>query len=355
MKPFSRWCRYTFFVTFVILIPLPVQADSAPRYYEAMNYGSESLYSPLGNFLSYAFDTLQLPESFDTKDFDGRFDRVMDHLGDPKDAIAQEGGFKRFINRQIFPIDPAHSNDSWAILPNYFLHLLGGGIAYRKDLEWFDARGDQHGVLKASVLAMTSEIIQEVFEKKTTTDDDEVADVYLFRPIGMLLFSNDRIANKVMRTLDPAVWPYLQVYDPSEDRLMNLGINYIYRPPITTVKNSRLFIFTGLNNLVGISHEMGEDEAFSWGIGLATQRVDDTLSQQSDLEPSIGLFYDRNKSLLWSFVLNDTGNNHFRFNLFPLQDTGLGSAGYFVSQHEDDSWSFGVTYRFQLGIGHTIR
>ena len=33
---------------------------------------------------------------------------------------------------------------------------------------------------------MTSELVQEVYEKKQTTDDDEVADVYLFRPAGIL-------------------------------------------------------------------------------------------------------------------------------------------------------------------------
>jgi len=326
---------------------------NAGPYYQPANYGSESLYSPLGTFLSYSFDTLQLPDSFDTHDFDNRYDLVIEHLTHPRAAIDAEGGFNRFVNRQIFPVDSDFSSESWSILPNYGLHLLGGGIVYRKDLEWFRKHDVENATSYAISLAMTAELIQEVFEKKTTTDDDEVADVLIFRPLGIWLFHDDAFAIKFMSLFDPAAWSYLQAFDVSEDRFINTGINYVYRPPATQFYNSRLFIFTGLNNLIGLSHQYNNNEWFSWGMGLATQRVDFSLSAQAELEPSLGFFYDRNKSLLWSLVLNDTGGNNVRFNLFPTNQSLAGKFGYFVSSHEDETWSFGFTYRFPLGIGFT--
>ena len=339
-------------VYFTLLLSLLTPGlSAATNYYEPRDYGSDSLYSPFGNFLSYTFDPLQIRENFDTTNFRANFDEVIENLTHPKDAIDAEGGFERFVNRQIIPINSEYSDESSAALPNYFLHFLGGGMVYRKDLEWFRAHDAAYPTAYAVTLAMTAELLQEVLEKNTTTSDDEVADMYIFRPLGILLFHNDRFAEVFMEYLDPAIWPYLQVYDISENRLNNTGINYIYRPPKIELLNSRLFLFTGLNNLLGLSHRTGTSDWLSWGFGLATQKVNFDVNLQVETEPSFGVFHDRNKSLLWSLVINDTGGTHFRFNLYPSGNTGPGRLGYFVSSHEDTSWSFGVVYKIQLGIG----
>jgi hypothetical protein len=227
-------------------------------------------------------------------------------------------------------------------------------MVYRKDLEYFRKHKAAYPAGYAATLAMTAEILQEVLEKKTTTQDDEVADIYIFRPLGIILFHSDNFAKGFMKYFDPAIWPYLQVYDVTEKRMFNTGINYVYRPPITEFGNSRLFLFTGLNNLLGLSHRRDGNEWLSWGVGLSTQKVDFNKDLQAELEPSAGVFYDRNKSLLWSFVINGTGGRRFRFNLYPFSTQGMGSLGYFISSQENNDWSFGVVYRFQLGIGATL-
>lgn len=336
---------------YLLLALLYTNATCATPYYQPRAYGSDSLYSPIGNFLSYSLDTLQVPDSFGTDNFDQHFDEVMDNLSDPGNAIDAEGGFNRFVNRQIFPVDSNHSNESWSILPNYGLHLLGGGVAFRKDLEYYRANNFDNAMLYSISLAMTAELIQEVFEKRTTTEDDAVADFYIFRPLGIWMFSNDEIAAFFMETFDPAVWPYMQAFDFSEDRFINTGINYMYRPPATEFYNSRLFIFTGLNNQIGLSHRTSETDWFSWGVGIATQRIDFSLDRQADLDTSLGFFYDRNKSLLWSLVFNDTGGQNYRFNLFPANNSTLGQFGYFIGSSGNHSLSVGFTWRFQMGIG----
>ncbi|MDH3343015.1 MAG: hypothetical protein OEM07_04755 [Gammaproteobacteria bacterium] len=334
----------------IIFIAGHVQAES---YYIPKDYGSDSLYDPFGNFLSYSLDTLQVPASFGTSNFNNNLDEVLSNLSHPKRAINNEGGFNRFINRQIFPVDSEHSNDSWAILPNYGLHLLGGGMVFRKDLEYFRAHNIENASPYAITLAMTAELIQEVFEYKMTLQDDAVADFYLFRPLGIWLFSDDDFANYVMETLDPAIWPYLQAFDFSEDRFINTGISYMYRPPATEFFNSRLFIFTGLNNQIGLSHRIDKTDWLSWGVGLSTQRIDFSLSRQAELDTSFGLFYDRNKSLLWSLVFNDAGGTDYRFNLFPTNKNLPGKFGYFISHDDHQNLSLGILYRIQLGVGFT--
>jgi hypothetical protein len=342
-------------ITLLAVSLISFNVYSSSDYYQPRSYGSDSLYSPFSNFLSYTFDTLQLPQNFGTDNFRENSQTVAHHLSHPKQAIDNEGGFNRFVNRQIFPVDSDYANESYSALPNYFLHLLGGGMVYRKDLEWFRAHDYEYAATDSVVLAMTAEIIQEVLEKNTTTDEDEVADVLIFRPIGILLFNNDAVAKFVMDYFDPAIWPSLQVYDLTEGRINNAGINYIYRPTFTEFYNTRLFIFTGLNNMLGLSHQLNQSDSFSWGIGLSTQRVDLTLDRQAELKTSAGIFYDRNKSLLASLVINDTGGNRFRFNWYPTNESTLGELGYFLSENEANKWSVGVVYKIQLGVGFSSR
>ena len=342
------------FFCLALIFSLPLNSLASQDYFQPRTYGSDSLYSPFGNFLSYTFDTLQLPENFGTSNFSANSQTVLDHLADPQQAIDNEGGFNRFVNRQIFPVDSAYSNESYSALPNYFLHTLGGGMVYRKDLEWFRANEYDYATMSAVVIAMTAEYIQEVFEKKTTTDDDEVADIYLFRPLGILLFHNDAVAGFVMDYFDPAIWPSLQVYDVSEDRINNAGIHYIYRPTFLEMGNTRFFLYTGLNNMLGLSHSINSGESISWGVGKSTQFVDLSLDKQVELKTSAGIFYDKNKSLLASLVVNDTGGNRFRFNWYPTNKSIVGKLGYFLSQHENDQWSAGVVYKIQLGIGFSV-
>jgi hypothetical protein len=342
---------------YVLLFVYCISFDSysSEAYYQPRSYGSDSLYSPFSNFLSYTFDTLQLPDNFNTGNLSRNAQIVQDHLASPKQAIDNEGGFNRFVNRQIFPVDSEYSNESYSAAPNYFLHFLGGGMVYRKDLEWFRAHDYEYATSSAVVLAMTAEFLQEVLEKNTTTEDDEVADFFIFRPLGILLFNNDAVANFMMDYFDVAIWPSLQVYDLSEDRINNAGLYYIYRPTFFEIGNARLFLFTGLNNMLGLSHPLGDGESISWGVGKSTQRVDLELDMQAELKTSAGIFYDKNKSLLASLVVNDTGGNLFRFNWYPINKSIPGKMGYFVSLHEDEYWSAGVVYKIQLGIGFTVK
>jgi hypothetical protein len=336
---------------FLIILPSLCRGDMGRYFYHPKPYGSEAFYNPLNLSFAYALDTAQMPENFDTSHMGERWKKVREDLSHPFDAIESEGGTRAFINRQIFPVDRDNLSESWAMVPNYALHLFGGGMVYRKDAEYFQSQGYPMPRLLAASLAMTAEVVQEVIEKKSTSRDDEVADVYIFRPIGILLFSSDTVAEFVADRLSPAIWPYLLVYDVKEEAFMNTGISYVLRPKKLGNDDARFFSYIGLNNLVGLSHRTGPESELSWGMGLSTTRVDNSLEIPAEFRFSAGLFYDRNDSLIWSAVFNGTAEMKVRVNVYPLEHPPFNKFGLFAGLSDDHAFSCGIAVNFPVGVG----
>ncbi|GAB6097139.1 hypothetical protein JCM14469_33930 [Desulfatiferula olefinivorans] len=341
----------------LIVVLAGSQAGAMERFfYTPQPYGSEALYTPLSLFFAYTFDTVQLSENFDTHDMNERWDTVIDHLSDPFSAIDEEGGTRAFVNRQLFPMGGERTRDRYAMVPNYALHLFGGGLVFRKDAEYLKAHGYPAPKLWAAALAMTGELLQEAVEKKSTTADDEVADVLIFRPIGILLFSSDTVAGFIQRRLSPAVWPHLLTVDIDEKTCLNAGINYVIRPAWFGTDAPRLFVYMGMNNLIGLSHRIDGCTALSWGAGLSTTRVDLSRDIPAEFRLSGGLFYDRNNSLLWSAIVNGTENLRFRLNIYPLTKAPFWKyMGLFAGLTDDRKPALGLTFMLPLGLGGVIR
>lgn len=325
--------------------------DSEPLYYRSASIGSDSQYNPASAFFNYTFDTLQLTDNFDTQDYGQNLSDVLYQLTHPRQSINNEGGFGRFVNREIFPIDSEHRRDSFAALPNYALHLLGDGMAFRRDMEWFQSRGYRYPRLAAASLAMISELLQEGLEAQNTTDADAVADVYLFRPLGLLLFSNRRIATAIRQHLDPAIWPTQISIDLRTGKLINAGLSYIYRPPSLVSGKAQLFFHTGLNNLIGVSYQTGKYTSHTVAIGVAIEEIVRQRDIQADVRPSLGVFKDRRGSLLWSAVINDVGRTRFRLNLFPGAIRGSLPLGIYVSLSDEWNVTTGIRLTLPLGVG----
>ena len=323
--------------------------NAAPLFYHRLPYGSESQFNPISSFINYAYDPLQVPESFDDEDLDQRFQEVFRNLTHPRRAIDRAGGFGQFVNRQIFPIYLNRAD--W--VPNYTLHLIGGGMVYRKNVEWFEANGYAYPKLYAAALVTAAELLQEAVEKKTTTADDEVADVYLFRPLGMLLFSLDPVARFAAHTLRLAEWPYQPMVNPTSGKLMNVGENFIVRPVLFGPDAPAPFVYFGFTTLFGMSHRTATGDSVSWGIGAAVARA-----EPLQLRVSGGVFWDRNDSLLASLVVNGTEDLAVRLNVHPgvLPGREWWSPGVFVGIGRHGEVSVGLTVRlFPLGIGRTAR
>ncbi|MBU1172717.1 MAG: hypothetical protein KKD44_24425 [Proteobacteria bacterium] len=348
MKDHVPRCAVLFLL---VLAPGICAGEMGCYFYRPQPYGSEAFYNPWNNVFAYTFDTVQLTDNFDTQDMSERWDTVLDHLTHPGDAIDEDGGTRAFVNRQIFPLGGEDHSDRYCMTPNYFLHLFGGGLVYRKDAEYFQQKGIPAPRACSAILAMAGEIVQEVIEKKSTTSDDEVADVLIFRPLGILLFSSDMVAGFVETHLCPAVWPHLLLYDVNDETLLNAGMNYVIRPNLLGCESVRLFSFIGMNNMIGLSHRISPETSLSWGLGLATCRVDLSRDIPAEFRYSGGVFYDRNNSLLWSVIINGTENLKVRLNVYPTAKPIWNKLGFFAGLTDDRKTALGITFNFPFGMG----
>jgi hypothetical protein len=216
-------------------------------------------------------------------------------------------------------------------------------MLYRKNAEWLHARGYRYPRMYAAVLAMLGEFVQEVIEKESTTDDDPVADFYIFRPAGILLFSWAPFARVSAETLHMVEWPYQTMFTVREREFRNVGQNYAVRPHFFGSENHRPFIYFGMASLFGLSHRVTSSDSLSWGVGAA---VTNANRDDVELRPAGGLFYDRNDSLLASVIFNGTDDLAVRCNVHPgLLVGGRWSPGVFVGVGDEGEISAGVTIR----------
>lgn len=319
-------------------------------FYKPSNYGSESQFNPVTSFINYGWNALQIPESFDDDQFGGQAAELWGNLRDPAGSINDEGGMKHFVNSQLFPVDLDQLDETIEILPNYALHVMGGGMVYRKNAEWFQAHGYRYPHALAATLAMASEFIHETVEKKSTGADDAIADFYLFRPLGILLFSWDRFAEFSAETLRMGEWSYQPMLNLREGELMNVGQSYVIRPAVFGSERHRPFLYYGLATYAGMSHRVTGLDNLSWGAGAA---VTDADPDDLELRLSGGIFYDRNDSLLASLIVNGTERLAVRLNVYPgAIIRSRWSPGIFVGISDDGVMSAGLTLRvFPLGLG----
>jgi hypothetical protein len=355
MKPYGL-ILFVLFFFFVHTAPsggeteIDTSEGSRIFFYQDLEYGSESQFNPVSSFLNYSLDTLQVPKSFDQENFTDHFDETWRNLRDPVSAINREGGFKAFVNRQIFPIDFDNLDESTEMVPNYALHLLGGGMVYRKNAEWLRMHGYPFPRASAAVLSMAAEFLQEVYEKKSTPPDDEVADFYIFRPAGILLFNWDAFALFAAHTLQMVEWPYQPLYNVSKGKFTNAGENFAVRPDLFGSERVRPFLYFGLTTLAGLSHRLNSAARFSWGIGGAVEKA---ARNDFQARPSGGFFYDRNNSLLASVIVNGTDNLAVRLNIYPgFIVPGKWSPGVFLGVTDSGNIIAGLTLKVApLGIG----
>jgi hypothetical protein len=351
------WSILAILVAFGGRSPRARAADAEPEpplFYKPLTYGSESQFNPISSFINYAIDPIQIPESFDDNHFASRAETVGKDLTDPFSAINRSGGFRQFVNGQLFPVDFDHLDDSLQIIPNYALHALGGGMVYRKNAEWLALHGYPYPRILAGTLAMASEFVHEVMEKKSTEPDDPIGDFYFMRPLGIALFSWEPFARFAAERLRMAEWPYQPMFNPREGEFMNVGENWVVRPALFGTEKHKPFVFFGLTTLVGASHQLTEKDSFSWGIGPAIRKAD---PHDVQYRWSGGFFWDRNDSLLASLMINGTENLAARLNVYPgalIRSRWLPGIFLGIGDHRDVS--IGLTWRFlPLGISDTIK
>lgn len=235
----------------ILLLSSKLLPQDKNYFYRGLNYGSESMLNPVTLVINGGLGILQVENRSryfrDIKFYNG-LKNVFMNLSDPIRSI-REYGVKDLIFNEILPARLNRKNAQF--WPNYQNHLIGGGLAYREMMEWYKLNGFQHPKLFSILTMVIYHLLNEIVENNNYTGRtvDPIANLYIFDPLGILLFNFDSVCKFFSEKLNLAEWSYQPAIDFIDWRIENMGQNYSIKYKLM---NSRIYLFYhfGMSGLV---------------------------------------------------------------------------------------------------------
>ncbi|MCC6650979.1 MAG: hypothetical protein IT348_07520 [Candidatus Eisenbacteria bacterium] len=328
-------------------------------FYKGLPYGSDALVHPARLVLNGGFGILQFD---DHENRLGRLRyangarRVWAELSRPGDAIAV-AGWNDFIRRELLPVSTSRAGAQY--WPNYTLHLVGGGMSHRMMTEWFEAQGSEHAARDAGLTLTAYHLLNEVVEAegRTSPSTDAIADVLVFDPVGVALFSRPAVAWFFGEKLNMRDWSSQPAIDPATGAIENQGQNFSIKVPLPGTERWSALYYFGNHGELGLTYTRPNGSAFSLGGGLRAKSLVElgAGSQTATLVPSYGFFYDRNGSLMLSVTAANTSRYRLRINAYPgLVRVRGWTTGLFLLAGRDGETLFGL-HAVSLPLGLAAR
>ena len=324
-----------------------------------IDYGSAALFGPVQVGLNRAFSTTVwagAERRLGSVEWQDGFHTVWDALSHPGAAIERAGGFGTWLKRETLP---GSSVWTWSFAPNIAGHLVAGGISYRHLAEWMEFRGVPAPRLVAAGFSWASDFINEVMEAANASPGSPghattVADLYIFDPLGMLIFEIDALARFFSGTLRAADWsPQASITLP-DGRVQNVAQVMSYKVPLPFNERLRALFLVGQGTQVGVIYQRDDGYALGGAIGFAASArhvVPGIASERIDAEISGGLYLSRNNSLLGSLVLANATSTALQINLYPgLAPGPLEDLGVWFSIGRGRESSFGLSFGMPWGV-----
>lgn len=307
--------------------------------YQDRDYGSDSQFNPITFYFNNTFDTIQNPYLFSQKDFLRKHETVYKRIRSPISTINNLEGFDHLFVSEFI---------GERSVPNYTVHLIGGGYDFRKLAEWYEVNNYPLAFTLSFLTTYASKFGNEAIESTDTQNigpEDHIADLYFFDLAGNLLFMNNRVVTFFRDDLSLVSWGGQPLYAPKTDDFTNTMSQYIVRPNLGS-KQWRPFILFGMQALFGISYRLSEKESLSLGSGVA---MTDPIHNKGRF--ATGLFYDKADSLMSSLLINSTENFRYRLNLYPgiLKYKNL-SPGFLLAEDREDKIFLGMNLILPIGI-----
>ncbi len=334
------------------------------RYYffRPYTYGSDALYNPISMFANGAFDSFQIldrePE-WKNVYWNISTTNVWRNITSPLPVISAFG-WGRFLRQEVIPIGFDINSAQWA--PNYALHLICGGMEYRKISEWYDYYNVPLPYVCGIVTCLAYEFVNESVENSwsTSPNEDCIPDILIFQPLGIILFSFDGIAELASSTFNLNDWSEPVAVSFAPFAVRNAGQNTVAKVALNHDHSTNLFLHFGEFALAGISLKTDAEHMISVGAGLATTGVKDLPMQNGvpsntvEAGPMLGVYYDRNNSLLASAAYEKNFNSRFRLCIFPgFLSSREYSPGFFLTISGNGSAIAGLTMHI-LPIGLSL-
>jgi len=323
-------------------------------FYTHPRYGSQSMFNPASVLINGGYDIVQ------TGMYGGKLvgppylssaQNVLANLVHPLRQIERHG-WGTFLSTEVFPTSLRIDRSQY--LPNYTLHVLGGGTTYRMLCEWNAAHGIPYPRISAVAFATAYNFLNEVMENGPYrgVNVDPIADMWLFNPLGILLFSSDDIARFFSSSVCIFDWSSMPCIDPVSGLIDNASQNWAVTIPLPLVDRTRLFVFLGMSEVAGLSYNAIGDYTVSGGGGFS---VGDIVEADSNTNAgrimtihyswTAGIFIDKGNSLLFSLLLSNSRMYKARANLYPLPRLRFGffHPGFFMGLANKNDFAFGIT------------
>ena len=294
-----------------------------PYFYKGLNYGSEALYGPIWVVLNRGFDVLQdRTGSRNIVDQEYRHNgaNVARNLSNPFPGLKARG-YWTFTKEEVLPLSWSDSTARW--VPNYSLHLLGGGMTYTMLAEWYDANGFPAPHFFSAGTLLATAFLNETLENKGVvgSNTDAIADFYFFDIGGIILFSFDWPNWLMSHEFLMSDWGMQASITYPTFELHNEGNYYAIKWPLPFYRDLRLFMYMGLGTLFGLSYKFDDQHSISVSGSTMASRL--VASSRTNADNTVqfasmgGIFLDRNGSLLASLKLTNVQDYFVNFNLYP--------------------------------------
>jgi hypothetical protein len=336
--------------------------DDERYFYRGYDYGSQALYNPIYVLVNRGFDVLQLaPHDRDVyhQDYLVNFRNVWNNVADPFPAISRRGWWK-FTRQEILPLSWTSNDARW--MPNYGLHLIGGGQTYAMLREWYldhDATAPAATVFSIATL-FTAAFVNEAIENAGIVGDntDCLADLYVFDTMGILLFSFTPIKKLFSKYVIVSDWSLQPAITYPHGDIHNQGNYYSAKFALPFYKPLSLFGYIGFSSMGGLSYRLDREYSISVAAGGKVSHIDNTSNAAVlnviNIRTTGAIFVDRNESLLASVHVADVPDYTVQVNVYPNAfwhtDPGV---GFFGVVGKDARWVGGIsiTHPFGIGIG----
>ena len=304
--------------------------DQSYYFLKNYDYGTESTFNPLTVVINSGFDIFRsgsYQNSLLKLELKTGLVNVFDNITSPRESIRKSGSTGDFISHEIFPYR-AFNTDHGHFVPNYFLHVLGEGMLYRKLEEYYHREKYPLPRLMALLTIATAQLLNETVENGgyRGANVDPIADILIFNPIGWLLFSSDAVArffsSESFITL--VFWQGQPAIDFQDLSLYNAGESYVFRIKFGKKAPVSMFNYMGSEGLTGLSVHLGRGHKINIAGGYRVVWMDAADNGESRVmvphKPGNWLgavFWDRNDSLLMSLKVGMVAEPTVRFNMYP--------------------------------------
>ncbi len=331
-------------------------------FFHPYAYGSDALFNPVSLLATGGFDAFQFIADRSGRWSEVYWDKSTTNVWRSVTSsfpIINKFGWSAFLRQEVLPL--SFNMDDAQYPPNYALHLIGGGMTFRKISEWYDYNGFPAPYIFGAATRVAYEYINEAVENGPNTfpNEDCLPDMLIFQPAGMLLFSFDDVSEFFSSTLSLNDWSYPAALTFSPFAVRNAGQNYVMKLALNRERSMSLFVHFGDFAILGLSLKTSNEEAISFGAGVVTTGVIDLPERNGVRTNTIatgamaGIYFDRNNSLLASAVYSQNIKSVFRLNIYPgVLSSSAVSPGFFITLDHRGSMIAGLTAQIlPVGLG----